>query len=172
MKNPVKLLPPFLLAAAVLGPGVSTGGNLMNPYPPASCGSLGCNSLIETKLYQVSHPVVFQAYARSGDCFQVRALDLNNDLELIVISPNGAVYDLDDYADGYEEVFINATANGSYTIHVGHWTGAGVGSRLEVAVGRYFPGDAANCPYFHTMNALEGPKDVSGCTDLGCMVGR
>jgi len=85
MKNPLNLLPPFLVAATVLGPGMSSGGNLMNPYPPASCGSLGCNSLIETKLYQVSHPVVFQAYARSGECFQVRALDLNNDLELIVI---------------------------------------------------------------------------------------
>ena len=149
MRNTLRLLPATLLAAAsIAAPLSGTAGNLMNPYPPAFCGFTHCNSLTETKLYQVGNPVVFQTYAKAGECLKVWVTDTGgNDVELVIISPSLATFSTDANANNFEGLRIrNLSSTGSYTIVFGHWLGGGVGSRATVDVGRYYSSDGVNCP--------------------------
>jgi len=169
MKKYLGLIPATLVAATALSvPATSSAGNLMNPYPPVFCGSTGCNSLTETKLYQVSHPVTFQTFAKFGECLRVEVTDTGfNDVALTIVTPDMTAYYMDNNANNYEGMYIrNLNDTGSYTIVFGHWLAAGVGSRANVDVGRYYSSDGTNCPLTALRSSAETPAE-SRAKDLG-----
>lgn len=161
MKKFLGLIPATLVAAAAVSvPVTSSAGNLWNPYPPVFCGSTGCNSARETKLYQVGHPVSFQVFAKFGECLRVEVRDTaNNDVALTIVTPDMTAYYMDNNANNYEGMYIrNLNDTGSYTIVFGHWLGGGVGSRVTVDVGRYSSSDGQNCPLNATRSSVQAPS--------------
>lgn len=145
----MKKLPLFLAPVLFSLTAFATGGNLMNPYPPASCGSSHCNSLEETKLYQRGNPVVFQTWANAGECLRIGVWDTGgNDIELNLITPGQANFNTELNTSNFEGLRLrNLLYTGVYTVTFGHKTGGGVGARITVRVGRYQVGDPANCPH-------------------------
>jgi len=125
----------------------SGAGNLTNPLPPGNCQSLTCNSLTETKLYQAANPTSFQIWAMAGECLRIDALDLGgNDLALWLVGPAGAYFRNRNH-DSYELLVANPVEHtGAYTLILGEHSGGGVGSRIELAIGRYATTDDLNCP--------------------------
>lgn len=164
MKKYLGLIPASLVAATALTvPVTGSAGNLMNSYPPVNCGFAGCNSLTETKLYSVGHPVSFQAYAKFGECLRVEVTDTAfNDVALTVVTPDMTSYYMDNNANNYEGMFIrNLNYSGSYTIIFGHWLAGGVGSRVTVDVGRYYSSDGSNCPFAATRSSVESSVEAA-----------
>ena len=149
MKKYLRLIPASLVAAATVSfPVTVSAGNLMNPYPPLSCGSSHCNSLEETKLYQRGNPVVFQTYAKSGECLRIGVWDTGgNDVELNLVTPGQTNYNIESNTSNFECIKLrNLTYTGNYTVIFGQKYAGGVGSRAIVRVGRYSVGDPENCP--------------------------
>lgn len=156
-----------LMSASLLQP--LQAGNLMNPFGPASCSGFGCNSLTETKLYQKNNPISFQIWANAGECLAIGALDLGgNDIELSLVSPNQFTYNEDFFiGSGFEEMYVVAPYTGVHTLVMGHYLGTGVGSRLQVSVGRYFASDSVNCP-FDSPQLTNSATVKSGKVSIDC----
>lgn len=151
------------LGTALLGFSIpTTGGNLMNPYPPELCGSDHCNSLEETKLYQVGNPIVFQAWAVTGECLRIRVEDESgNNTKATVITPRQTVITAD-FQNGDTEDFTvrSLSRTGAHTIILGAASGGGTGSRVEVKVGRYSSSDNVNCPASATRSSIQHQEIV------------
>jgi hypothetical protein len=97
--------------------------------------------------YLPSNPSRREIFLNQGECLFLEALDNNgNDIAFRITAPDGVYWQGDFYASNFEDLGVYAYVSGTYLVQVGHWFGAGNGSRIEIHETRTAP-DTTNCPF-------------------------
>jgi hypothetical protein len=123
-------------------------------------------------MYQPQEPLVLQLVAAANECLRVQADFQQADMEMVLISPTGRIWD-DDNAGGDIEPLIKVApvpATGWYTLHINNASGAAANQAVEVSYGRYTPATNPNCarPTPPLVNDVLSPAvqaAPSWCTD-------
>lgn len=109
-----------------------------------SCTTANCNASIYNGSYLVSsesdaNPFILQVFASRNECLRLDVIAQDQDMEMVIVSPDGAVWRNDDTGGLMPEIrVITRDISGWYTLQVSNFAGDGdpVGD-FTLAYGRY-----------------------------------
>jgi hypothetical protein len=96
-----------------------------------------------------SEPFVVQVHSLPGDCLRLDVVSEDQDLEMVVISPNGTVWRNDDRNGAIDRrplvKIAGAPNSGWNTVQISHFGGAPLYSNFVLLFGSYTPATNPNC---------------------------
>jgi hypothetical protein len=136
------LVPAFVLAASAAVAGPKVQDNFVS-----STTTINGSSQTLDGTYTVDDPYLIQAWAFGGGTSCVRldavspfsAFGAGNDLEIVMVAPNGAVWRNDDRAGGDARPLVKARTfeDGYHTVTVSHFAGEGATTTFRLLYGVY-----------------------------------
>lgn len=107
----------------------------------ATCTGTNCSSVlvggVVNAYLRTPKPWTAEIRATSGRCLRLDVTSQTDDLEIVAVAPNGAVYRNDDSNGLRPLVKINPTATGFYTVQIANWSGSVSESSFSLAFGVY-----------------------------------
>jgi len=140
-------------AALLCSVGSVSAGTEIFDDTVATCTGINCSTLripgtIFSHLGGSSKPWVAQFFHGGSDCMRLDVEFQDANLEIVAISPAGAVYRNDDRTAGDDRPLVKIaapTTNGWYTVHIGVFNGAPAAEpNFVLRYGRY-SADNPNC---------------------------
>lgn len=137
-------------ATLVLAPMLASAQT--NVFAPlSSCTTANCASLtIPGSLLNFGPSAGvwdINVFAHPNECIRLDVSVEGTDLRMVVVAPNGTVYQNDDRASGDNRPLVkiaSAPNDGWYTVHLAHWFGSSVNADFALLYGRYTAGNP-NC---------------------------
>jgi hypothetical protein len=119
-----------------------------------TCTTINCNAATYTGTYEGTfdgnaQPFILQIFAQRNECVRLAVTQQQNDLEMVLISPNGAVW-RNDNSGGTPNPLIKArtgsSPDGWYTLQISQFNGlsSNTGFDFTLKYGRY-NADNLNC---------------------------
>ncbi|NTU41986.1 MAG: hypothetical protein HGA78_02830 [Nitrospirales bacterium] len=126
------------------------GSNIWTPQ--ATCTTNNCQSLklggtIMSFGSEDAASWTANLFAAQGECLRLDVTTADDDLEIVVVAPNGYVYRNDDRSSSNNLPLVrisSAPISGYYTVHVSTWDGYPVDVDFILKYGRYNSGNP-NC---------------------------
>lgn len=92
-------------------------------------------------------PWTIEVSGKQGQCLRFEVTNASQDLETVIVGPNGTVWRNDDAIGDRPVVQFIAPITGWYTVSVSHWQGTGIEVDFILAYGNYSgPNSSVNCP--------------------------
>jgi hypothetical protein len=113
-----------------------------------NCGATRLTGTVNTIVLEgvtLTVPWLASVNARAGECIRLEVLVANQDLETVVIAPDGSMWRDDDSIGNRPIVSFVAPMSGWYSVQVAHFAGSTVKSLFAMAYGRYTSPANPNC---------------------------
>lgn len=135
--------------------------------PASSCTTNNCGAMAfygtvvnATDSLGENVPFVMQVWGAPGQCLKLWTDWQEADLELVVVSPSGAVWRNDDAVipgcSNCSLLKIATTTRGLYTVHVNHWSGVAGTYDFRLWMARYTSTSNPNCSGANAPMAVQG----------------
>lgn len=137
--------------ALLLTPALSMAQTAIFDDSVSSCAGINCSSLrIPGTVLNFSPSAGnwdVNVFAGAGECVRLDVISQDADLRMVVVAPNGTVFQNDDRGGGDLRPLVKMTPtsnNGWYTVHLAHFGGSPINANFVLLYGRYNAGNA-NC---------------------------
>lgn len=137
---------------AVASPArATTIGDYLSTCTSLNCEAIMLNGISNKNAYGDSLPFTTSVFADVNECLRLDVTAETADMRIVLVSPSGARWNVDDRVPGDVRPLITARSDvkGYYTVQINYYTGnqpLDTTQAFTLAYGRYNIGNTGNCP--------------------------